>query len=232
MEMPYYLKTLPPEALEIIRFYSGLGDQLAYTDDIMAKTGLSDRGFGKAIRRLVTKGFLVMDGEQRYRLSERGARAVEELAAADSGAPAATDDDDSEMMQIIKRRLVMIVPQPMIAGQSADVIVGFNDADAGESLAQPVDLLMRLNIVNGEPQHAIETPLALHNDAAQQVFSVTAGGYTQVRLRLQVFQIGSDLEDVQSSGGMYVDVDVQPGISVPDTTLTAFGSDAHMRIAE
>lgn len=232
MEMPYYLKTLPPEALEIIRFYASLNEPFAYADEITARSGLSDRGFGKAIRRLVTKGFVAMDGDQRYRLTERGARAVEELTEYDALSPLPGSGYDVENGQTVYRRLVMIVPQPMIAGQEAEVMVGFHPADEAMWLDAPADLLLRLSILNGEPARALEAPLVLGNSAARHPFRVIAGKFTQARLRLQVYQIGSDPDEVLSAGGMYVDVDVIPGGRGGQPPLAAFGTQARVTIAE
>src|SRR5688572_21605659 len=103
MEMPFHLKTLPPDALEILRYYGRSETNIALADDICDNTGLSDRGFGKAIRRLVTKNYLVMDGEQRYRLSDHGQRAVEDLAAAgelESSGDLSESDDELDVEEV------------------------------------------------------------------------------------------------------------------------------------
>jgi predicted transcriptional regulator len=230
MEMPYYLKTLPPEALDIIRFYSGLGDPFAYADEITARTGLSDISFGKAIRRLVTKGFVAMDGDRRYRLTERGARAVEELIEFDAHAPLPSQNDGRGAAQVVYRRLVLALPQPLVAGRETEVVVGFHPADDSAWVNIPADLLLRLTILNGEPGRALEVPLVLGNQHARHPFRVTAGQFTRVRLRLQVYQIGDDPDEVQSAGGMYVDVDVVP--DAVSAVMTAYGTDARIVIAE
>jgi predicted transcriptional regulator len=79
MDMPFHLKTLPPEALDVLRFFAGHSDDIARSDEVMTGSGLNERRFGVALRRLVTKGYLIMDGYQTYRLSESGRRAATEL---------------------------------------------------------------------------------------------------------------------------------------------------------
>jgi Mn-dependent DtxR family transcriptional regulator len=83
------LQTLEPltGALDIIRYFGTLEEMTAETSEIQRSLGLSDRSFDKAIRRLVTKGYVQMDGSRVYRLTEQGQRAVEELAAYDQSAP-------------------------------------------------------------------------------------------------------------------------------------------------
>ena len=79
MEMPYNLQTLPPEAVDILRFYSASDLDTAHADEIVDGANLSDRGFGKGIRRLVTKSYLVMSSDQVYRLTDAGKRVIAEL---------------------------------------------------------------------------------------------------------------------------------------------------------
>ena len=64
MELPVSIRALPPEAIEILRYYGANGAASVHADDITVGAGLSDRGFGKAIRRLVTRNLMAMDGDQ------------------------------------------------------------------------------------------------------------------------------------------------------------------------
>jgi hypothetical protein len=233
MEMPFHLRTLPPEALDIIRFYSGSGTNVASVDDICEGTGLSDRGFGKAIRRLVTKGYVIMDGDHRYRLSDQGARAVEELVASDVNAP---DDDEAEAVdagrRLVGRRLFMALPRALVAGQEVHVYVGFPEAEDDEMIHGQVNLLIRLSVLNGEPARARETPFLLGNNATRHVFEVTAGHFTKARLRLHAYQIDDDEPDeVHFAGGMYVDVDVKPDSS-GGLAYTTYATDAEFVVYE
>jgi hypothetical protein len=96
MELPFYLRILPPEALEILAYFRRQGSNIAHADTMLNATQLSERGFGKAIRRLVTKGYLVLDGDQRYRLTEHGQRAVDDLPASMAGRAPAINEPEAE----------------------------------------------------------------------------------------------------------------------------------------
>ena len=108
MELPYSLQTLPPEAVDILRYYASISTDAAHADAIVDGAGLSERGFGKGIRRLVTKNYLVMSSDQVYRLTEQGRRLIDELQGYDSEAlvlsPVETDDVDSCFLPFVLRR--------------------------------------------------------------------------------------------------------------------------------
>jgi hypothetical protein len=234
MDMPYHLRTLPPEALDILRFYRRLNARSAHADDIIDGADLSDRGFGKAIRRLVTKNYLVMDGDQVYRLSDMGQRAVEELGSYDlnpSEASAESSEEDEEMVgyepRQIRRHLVLVAPRMLRAGQPTNVYVGFDDADDDEILFSPLEVILRLNVLHGEPADATETSLVVENRAVHQTFEVTAGSYQQARIRVEVCQFNEELLDFDGCGGLYADLPV--GDDGIDTSLAAYGADLELR---
>src|SRR5512145_3362810 len=151
MELPFHLRALPPEALDVLRFFSGLDEPIAHASLIMDEVGLSERLFGKVVRRLVTKGYLQMSGDQIYRLSDLGGSSVEELAAYDESAPADFSDEieSTTIAQQIHRHLVAVFPRPLAVGSTADVYVGFSPATS--TVDQTVDLVVRFSIVNGQP---------------------------------------------------------------------------------
>lgn len=231
MDMPYHLKTLPPEALDILRFFHTLNSASAHADDIIEGTALSDRGFGKAIRRLVTKNYLVMDGDQVYRLSDMGRRAVNELSGYDDSAPesyseySATEDYGEEDFvtepRDVLRHLVVVAPRALRPEQPTNIAVGFDASDDSDS--SPIDLVVRVNVLHGEPQQAHEKSLILSGQAAHQTFEITAGNYQRARLRVQVSQYQTDTLDLQPVGGLYVDLPVET--SPADTSFTAYGTD-------
>jgi DNA-binding MarR family transcriptional regulator len=220
MELPYHLKTLPDDALDVIRFLGTLEDATASVDDICDNVGLSDRGFGKVIRRLVTKGYVVMDGSQIYRLSEQGHEAVEELAAYDAAAPLDADDDD-QTVERIARRLVLVLPRTVVADEPTRVFVGFDPQPAMDDTA---DVVARLSVINGEPKTPQEQSFQLSSQAAHYPFWVTPGRHTQTRIRVQVFQLGPNPDDIFVSGGLYVDVNVAASADEGDHNLVAYGA--------
>jgi hypothetical protein len=224
MDMPYNLQTLPSEAIDILRYYGQISTDSAHADAITEGASLSDRSFGKGIRRLVTKNYLVMSSDQVYRLSESGRRVVEELKAYESGAPRQSQNGDA---RFLRRRLVLVAPRTLPAGQPTEVVLGFDEATAEEALNAPVNMLVRLSVVNGEPRRPEDAMVMLTNQHAQQAFEINAGHFTQARLRVEICQARDDGDDFDFCGGMYVDLPVSatPG----QQPLAAFGVDVILK---
>ncbi|NWG15425.1 MAG: hypothetical protein HXY41_02205 [Chloroflexi bacterium] len=222
MELPFHLRALPPESLNVLRFFGTLDEPLAHASIIMEEAGLSERAFGKVVRRLVTKGYLQMGGDHLYRLTDFGQRAVDELSGYEESAPPnqARDDYKPAAAQRQTRRLLVVVPRRMAAGVSSRVQVGF---DRGED-PSPVELVVRLSVVNGEPLRPQERTYNLSQAADYQIFNVTPGRYTRMRLRVQVYQLGPNPDDIAVAGGLYVDVPVALAAAADDDRM-AFAAD-------
>lgn len=223
MELPFHLRALPPEALDVLRFFSRLEEPIAHATYIMDELGLSERAFGKVVRRLVTKGYLQMGGDQLYRLTDYGYSAVEELAAYDEEEPPEPLDDSQPVIaqRQIFRRLVLVVPRQLVAGTPAGIQVGFNRA-AGE-FPQSAEMVVRLSLLHGDPSRPQEGSFKLTGEPAYHTFQVTPGLYTQMRLRLEAYQLGDNPDDINVAGGMYVDL---PVMSRPGShDLAAYGTD-------
>ena len=228
MDMPHHLRTLPPEALDILRYFHTLSATSAHAEQIIEGAGLSDRGFGKAIRRLVTKNYLVMDGEQVYRLSDNGKRVVAELNNYDENAPeeeeiAETDDEP----HFVTRHLVLVTPRVLQAGQPTNIFVGFDDADDAEIVTAPFKVILRLTTLHGDPDELTETSLMVENRAAHQVFEIVAGNYTQLRIRAEVCQLQDGDPEQDTCSGLYADLPV--GVGEVDNMLIAFGTNLILR---
>jgi hypothetical protein len=221
MELPYHLKTLPSDALDVIRYLGSLEDMRAYKDDICEAVGLSDRGFGKVIRRLVTKNYAVMDGGQIYRLTEPGREAAEELAAYDEANPNAAAAEMTEAERVT-RRLVLAVPSRAVVGQPLTAYLGFYPLPDFDEISE---IVARLSVIHGDPDTSQEAVFELGADAARRLFSVTPGPYQRMRLRVEVFQLGPNPDDITVSGGMYVDVDVTADAGNGGAPLVAYGAD-------
>jgi DNA-binding MarR family transcriptional regulator len=230
-ELPFHLKTLEPltGALDIIRFLGSSEDYLADVDQICDTLGLSDRSFSKAIRRLVTKGYVSMEGDLVYRLTDQGQRAVEELG--DYQGPRDSDREPSDAFinsRQIARRMVMALPRILVAHRPASVVVGFHASDF-DTLHTPVDLVLRLSVVNGKPEKPDDALLKLTDGVAQQAFTVVPDAFTQVRIKVQAFQLGDNPDEITVSGGMYVDVGVTSGEN-DDDRLIAFGTEVSIAV--
>lgn len=224
MELPFHLKALPPEALDVIRYFGVLEMPIAHADDIIDGVGLSERTFGKVIRRLVTKGYLQMDGDQAYRLSDYGKTAVEELIAFDESGGGAAKAKREVVIEHIPRRLLLVTPKPLVAGQAAQVQVAFQ-APTGNTLdGERLDMVVRLSLINGEPVRPQEAALDLGDEADSRTFQVTPGLFKCLRIRVQVFQLGPNPDDIEVAGGMYVDLDVLPAANSAAAGLAAYGA--------
>ncbi|HYO87629.1 MAG TPA: hypothetical protein VER79_03220 [Candidatus Limnocylindrales bacterium] len=228
MEIPLNLQSLPPEGLDVLRFFGATGQTSAHADEITERADLSDRAFGKAIRRLVTKGYLIMDGDQVYRLSDSGRRAVADMLEYDLVTPPEERDSaaSSASARSALRRLVLAAPLALKSGEPASVIVGFEGAEDDELLAGPAPLVVRFSVVHGEAGSPAETTMQVENRPVQQQFQVTAGPYTRVRLRVQLFQSDESGYEIEPCGGLYADVPVS---TTADSTLVAYGAPVTIR---
>ncbi len=222
--MPYSLQTLPPEAVDILRYYAQTGVESAHSDAIVDGSGLSERGFGKGIRRLVTKNYVGMSADQVYRLTDAGRRVIEDLKAAGTDAPSTASRAEA---RFIRRHLVLVAPGTLPADQSVDVTLGFEDAEDDEYLNAPASLLLRLSLVNGEPHLPSAAAIMLTNRQMQQTFQISAGKFANARVRVEVCQYQNDGDDFDFCGGMYVDLPVSAdGGSAP---LAAYGVDVILK---
>ncbi len=222
MDLPFHLKALPPEALDVMRFFGMLDEPVAHADYIMQEAGLSERAFGKVIRRLVTKGYVQMAGDQVYSLTDQGLSAVEELQAYDEEESDVEDRAAAAPLVRQTRRLTLALPRALPAGQPTPVYVGLSSADAAPLPA--AELVVRLSVVNGEPARPQEKTLRLNGAATCETFEVTAGPYTRARIRVQVFQLGPNPDDIGVAGGMYVDTAVAAAAAASGD-LTAYVTD-------
>lgn len=231
MELSFHLRTLQPlkGALDILRYFGTLDTDTADADQICTALDLSDRSFSKAIRRLVTKGYVTMDGDMIYRLTDQGHDSVEELAEYDeaTGATglAASSEPTTPARQTISRRLVMALPSPLVAEEDASVVIGFH----GGQMSGSAEMVVRVSVINGEPEYPEDAIFNLDGAPVQEALSITPGRYDTVRVRLQVFQLGDNPDEIDAAGGMYVDVPVVAADS-GGHDLVAYGTDVTVRI--
>lgn len=228
MELPFHLKALPPEALDVLRFYNAGDLSIAHAEEIMEGVGLSERLFGKIIRRLVTKGYLQMDGDQAYRLSDHGQEAVDTLAEYDSDAPAEKTQRQASEEETVTRRMVLVAPSPFVAGEAADVQIGFHPAASGQKLSGAAEVVLRVSVVNAELARPQEAALELDNDSAYSSFKITPGVFNKLRIRVQAFQLGPNPDDIAVAGGMYVDAPVAP--MADGEKSAAYGTDVTFKM--
>jgi hypothetical protein len=229
MEMPFHLRKLPPEATDILRYFGANGGSAAHADDIIEGTGLTDRGFGKAIRRLVTNNYLVMDGAQVYRLSDSGRRSVAELLEYDLNTPPEDREKGSGGMiepRYVRRSVMLVAPARLMAGQPTNIYAAIDEAEDDDIVTAPMALLMRTRVLHGEPSAAHDATVTIENRGASQIIEVTAGSYTQARITLEVLQ-ATDEGSIEPCGGVYVDIPI--GAEAGDMTLTAYRGTINVR---
>ncbi len=228
MELPYHLKTLLPDALDVIRYLGTLDNFRAYKDDICENVGLTDRGFGKVIRRLVTKGYTVMDGNQVYRLTEQGQDSAQELAAYDAVYPDG-NEGDLRITEHVARRLVLVLPSLVVAEQPTRAYLGFHPLP---DFDQTSDVVARLSAVYGTLDSAQEAHFELDDSPAHQAIQLTPGRYDRMRIRVEVYQLGPNPDDIAVAGGMYVDIDVTDDPDHGSAPLLAYGADVTLERIE
>ncbi len=228
-ELPFHLRALPSEALDILRLY--FADPAAALDSgsIMDGAHLSERGFGKALRRLVTRKYVEMVSEGIYRLTEPGKRSLKELQAWDAIAPELKAAPKEP--RFITRKMIVALPRVLLSGQPTNVYVGFDEPSDDDILRDPVNLILRVVIVNGTEETGSERAYRLTNYTGRAAFEVTAGGYSKARVRVHVCQLGDDDSDVDADlcPGMYVDVPVTLDTSEADGSLVAYATDIFIR---
>lgn len=224
MEMPYNLQTLPQEAIDILRYYARLDSDSAHADAIVDGAGLSDRGFGKGIRRLVTKNYVAMSSDQVYRLTEQGRRVIEEVKNYSGDLTGTSSNGEA---RFLRRHLVVVAPRTLPADHPVEIALGFAEADEDEYLNEPAELLLRLSLVNGEPRRPQETQFKLTNRDMQQSFEITAGRFTAARIRVEVCQYREDGDEYEFCGGMFVDLPVATSADSGDKV--AYGSEVILK---
>lgn len=229
MEIPQSLNGLQPEALDVLRYYGSSGAVAVHADELMAGARLSDRGFGKAIRRLVTKNILVMEGNQTYRLSESGRRAVAELLEYDLTEPDGAEQLDQELRaaeaRYVRRRLIVALPNPLPVNQPAHVSVGFDSADDVDIVMLPLHVNVDMEMVHGQGPDDSRAQLAIENRPVQYVFRVVADAFQRARVRVRVTQDDALHGEMVDCGGVVVEVPVGQGPG----EIAAFSADVLLK---
>jgi hypothetical protein len=131
------------------------------------------------------------------------------------------DEEDDGSAQQLTRRLTVVLPRQLPANTPTHVVVGF---ESTADQASTAEIVARLSVINGEPTTPQEATFELSGDAARQDFLVTAGAFTQARVKVEVFQLGPNPGDIVVSGGLYVDVDVTT-TDVSGAPSVAYGAD-------
>lgn len=223
MELPYHLKTLEPltGALDILRFLRDEPDMLAPVDTLLDALELSERAFGKAIRRLVTQGYVQMDAEAVYRLTDNGRRAADELIEYETTVGESATGAYPTSDAAITGRVVLAIPEVLTDAKPVELYVGAA-LDSDSSLQRSTDVLVCISALNAEPGHTQDAQLTLLDQPVRHTFTITPQGFDTVRVRVQVYQLLGDGEELVPCGGFHADLPVTTAGA--DGRRIAFGS--------
>lgn len=200
-ELPPELTRVPPGSLDVLRYFGNRGIEGADSDQIATGTGMSARAIGKAIRGLVTKGYLNMDDAYVYHLNDRGIKAVEDVLAYD--ASSATSATKPETPSTVEQFLVAVLPNPLGHNQTSTLQISL---DRIPQIADTYQLILRLSTTSGSINPA-EVSLDLYpNQAAPigETYFTPADPVEMVRIRVEATQVG--MMDAYVVGGMYIDI--------------------------
>jgi hypothetical protein len=231
MSLPFDLQKLPPQAVDVLRFLDAHGGS-ADVDTIMEGTGLSERMFGKAIRRLVTRSYVEMPEQGLYVVATKGEPLVQQLREydgtgepGDSGdTPTITDHGPAEIPAGSatsgstpsttgpaghERRLSVVINRELVISSTAVLMAGF-DAPAGDSLplAEPARVVLRVSAPDCDLSPA-ERPLEVEPDtgAGPARFELTPRREGRVRIKVEVLQLVA-ADTIHRLGGMFFDLNV------------------------
>lgn len=216
-QLPMHLIQLEPlpGALDIIRYLARHPEGAASADDICDDLELSERRWGKALRRLITNNYIEQRPDGRYELARRGITSAQELAEYDANA---TDDGDAGAGKIA-RDVVIALPRQLVAGKSSEVLVGF--APVSSDFSSPADVVLRYEAVHGTLSTR-DSMVKLGAASHRESITLTPQQYDTVRLKVKVFQLAEDGEDLTDCGGIYIDVDVVE--ENPNSMLVAYSA--------
>ncbi|NOK86036.1 MAG: hypothetical protein GFH27_549395n58 [Chloroflexi bacterium AL-W] len=223
MELSFQLRTLEPlkGAWDILRLFGQSTNERIDSDEIMDTLDLTERTFSKAMRRLITKNYVQMDGDMVYRLTDNGRGVVQELLAYDEASGDRPQPIASAPLEVL-RRMVCAVPATLKVREAASVFVGFHPGDMPED---NTEVVIRLTVINGEPSTPQDVIFALDEHEMYEQISITADEFTQVRLRMEAYQLG-EMGDIYAVGGMYVDVPVVTEDA--NGNFVAYGADVQL----
>jgi hypothetical protein len=228
MSLPFHLQKLPAEALDVLR-YLGKTSAAASPDAMEAGTKLPARTIGKAIRRLVNYDYIVLGANGAYQLTTDGKIAVQQIAEHDSGGGQARAGDQKKEMRNVQRRLAIVLPRTLVAGQATDLYIGVNPPTGNDKLPGPATVELKVSAVGGSVSaDSVSLNIPPDKAATPRKLSLTPARTGRlVRVRVDAFQ-SLDSDSMEPLGGMYFDVQVAAG-AAPEKTTRAVGMDLLLR---
>ncbi|MBN2469442.1 MAG: hypothetical protein JXN59_01865 [Anaerolineae bacterium] len=197
MSLPFELTTFPNGAIDIIRYLGQQDDYTAFDDDLLEATGLSDRAYGKAIRRLVTKEYIELQYEGSYALTEIGIEAAEAIAVHDEEMQYEADVEEADFIveeeefEVVEftRRVLVIAPRAPGVGVPAYLFLRVMETE-DDPLPLSVDVVFELRGERAQvipDQNDTTVPESAPADPVRFEVTLAAPGSTEVTINaLQV----------------------------------------------
>lgn len=198
MSISHELKTFPRYSEDIIRYLAAQEKHAAFDADILAALEVSERGFRKALRRLVTKEYVEMQFEGTYALTDTGLEAAEIIGPADAPEPPPPDAPPAPVPEPAApeptpRSLIVIFPRVLAADQPAYCFLRV-DAPEQPILADPIGITARIQS-ECRTLPVLQQGVVPVDGPSQPIrFEVTAPAAGEFRATLEVFKVtDSDL---------------------------------------
>jgi hypothetical protein len=198
--LPIDLQQLEPVrgALEIIRYLYQQTNHAADGDAIMDDLDLSERGWDKAKRRLVTRSYIQMQSQYIYELTSKGVESARILIEYDASGGADEGDDK------VQRQVVLALPRNLVLGQTVPLKVGI---EPYEGFGEDANLILRMSALYADLGEW-EEMVTLGAEALIVETTITPQPYQQARIKLEVYQFSPEGDDLSECGGLYVDIGV------------------------
>lgn len=203
-QLPTELTQLPYNALDVVRYMGRAGIDRADSATLAEGAGMSDRGIGRAIRGLVTKGYLNMDNSNVYFLTEKGLQAVNQVVEYDSANPSASQPQMAQ--QAVQQQLIAVSPSPIGARETSTLLFGMEGVAPVSDHSQ---LILRLSATSGSLSPAEVTLELYPNQPIEpaETYYNPSGSSKAVRIRVEAMQL-VNMMDVHSAGGLFFDVEL------------------------
>jgi predicted transcriptional regulator len=206
-QLPPELMRLPLNALDVFRFIGQSGLEQAEAEVLAEGSGMSQRAIGKAIRGLVTQGYLNMDEGYVYHVTDKGRKAVKDVMDYDAANP---QTENNQQVAISHQPLVLVVNNPFSSHQTSSIQVGFERPLAIQDASQVV---LRFSSTTGTISPSeVSLELEPQQIPHTETYYTPDGASKAVRIRVEAMQI-VNMMDVHPAGGMFFDVaiDHKPG---------------------
>jgi hypothetical protein len=196
-ELPMDLQQLETVrgAFEILKYLDDQADNAADGDDIMDDLDLSSRGFDKAKRRLVTRGYIQMRSDYSLELTPKGSESaaiLKEYGGDDSGG-----NDGA-----IERQLVVVLPRNLVLAQTSPLQIGIEPSDEFEG---DTSVIVRVSATYADLGDFNEMATLSANALVLET-TITPQNYDHARIKVEVYMLSAGGDELKACGGIYVDI--------------------------